>query len=156
MREEMEKGAQEELVTEETPEIAPEVEGQEEAGEEEETEDLCDWSPLENAKIRTKLNQIAKALLSIKGVEPYRNAGKSSYTGFRVGPRQAVACIFTSAKSARLSIGKVESEGGKRHMTWPKHLSFAVSEDGIGRDGGSLNVKEITQKVRSCIKNRGW
>ena len=127
-----------------------------EAEKEAEVEDEMDWSPVESKKIRTKLNQLSRSLSKLKNVEMYRNAGKTPYCAAKCGKNKGVACIYLSVKKTRVSLGEVEKSNGRTKGVFPKHLIWIVEEDGFKRDGESTTIKNLTQHVRSYIRDRGW
>lgn len=119
-------------------------------------EEKIDWAPLENDKIEGVLDHLAESLLKIKGVEMYRNPGKSDYFGFRTKKSRGVAFLYLSAKSARLSLGEVERVNGRMRGSFPKHLIFRVEEGGLVRDGEKTKTAQIVKHVRGYIKDRSW
>ena len=144
------------LSEEETAEISesvPEVEVETVA---EEEEGKIDWAPLENLKISGVLDHLSQALLKIKGIEMYRNPGKSDYFGFRTKKGRGVAFLYLTKKSARLSLGEAERVNGRTRGTFPKHLIWKCTETGLTRDGEKIKTAQIVKHIRGYIKDRSW
>ena len=115
------------------------------------------WAPLENTKIQGVLDLLVESLLKIKGIESYRNPGKSDYLGFRRGNMKGVAFIHLSEKRARVSIGEaVPGKNGRVKGQFPKHLTFKATESGFTWGDKKIKVSQIVKRAREYIKARGW
>lgn len=115
-----------------------------------ETKKEVDMYPCENEKVIKNILKFHKAMLKIKDVIFYRNAGKSAYINYITGARKSISGVHFSKSRARITMHTTD---GKKATG---NISIKITADGFFKDGEKITLKEIVRQVKQYKSDRGW